>query len=312
MGQSCSNVVNKNKQVDVVDLYVFPRTHEALHMSPPCCKVETFLRFAKIPYNLHCTTDFAISPTERLPFAVIDNEVVTDSEAIIERLLQSPKYCPPNAACPHPLSAKELRIGRTLHAALEFSMRFNVMRWQLVDHLDWVVDSSIDYAPSVPRWILKAVLSSKNRDVAISTLNGCGHGDLSHDEYHEKLLGDVKMLEGYIEETGAFILTKDHPSRFDAEVFAMLHLLRIADSIKADAPGVMYALSSAVILGYLSRMDALCFPDMKEQLKNHNVMEQDFSKLQWMMVDKQRSEIDAKEGSISSTQAKEPIIEESK
>lgn len=286
MGQSCSSVVPKNSQPGVVDLYVFPRTHDALHMSPPCCKIETFVRFAKIPYILHCTTDFAASPTERLPFAIIDNEIVADSENIIERLLQSPKYCPPTGLCPHPLTAKELRIGRTIHAALEFSMRFNVMRWQLVDHLDWVVDSSVDYAPSVPRWILKAVLNSKNRQAAIDTLNGCGHGDLTQQEYHDKLLGDVKMIEGYLEETGdnGFILTKDHPSRFDAEVFAMLHLLRISDSIKADAPGVQYALASPVILGYLKRMDDLCFPDMKEQLKNHNVMVQDFSKLQWMKI----------------------------
>lgn len=284
MGQSCSKVVTKNTQQDVVDLYVFPRTHEAIHMSPPCCKVETFLRFAKIPYLLHCTTDFAVSPTERLPFAIIDNEVIADSENIIERLLQSPKYCPPSALCPHPLSPKELRIGRTLHAALEFSMRFNVMRWQLVDHLDWVVDSSVDYAPRVPRWILKTVLSSKNRQTAIDTLNGCGHGDLSQQEYHEKLLGDVKMIEGYLEETGedGFILTKYHPSRFDAEVFAMLHLLRISDSIKDDAPGMLYAMKSPIITSYIKRMDELCFPDMSDQLANHNVMEQDFSKLQWI------------------------------
>lgn len=294
MGQSCSKATTKNKQQDVVDLFVFPRTHEAIHMSPPCCKVETFLRLAKIPYYLHCTTDFSISPTERLPCAIIDNEIVADSELIIERLLQNPKYCPPSAVCPHSLSDRELRIGRTLHAALEYSMRFNVMRWQLVDHLDWVVDSSVDYAPSVPRWILKAVLNSKNRQTAIDTLNGSGHGDLTHEQYHDKLLGDVKMIEGYLQDTdGQFILTKGQPSRYDPEVYAMLHLLRISDSIKADAPGVQYALSSKTITDYIARMDALCFPDMKEQLKNHNLLEQDFSKLQWMPAAEKEKKNDA-------------------
>lgn len=280
MGQSCTKVVS-NTHPGVVDLYVFPRTHEALHMSPPCCKVEAFLRYKNIPYMLHCTTDFAVSPNGRLPFAVIDNKVMAESEVIIEELLRNERY---SAKSLEPsLSPHQLREGRTLHVALEYGMRFNVMRWQLVDHLDWVVDSSRDYAPSVPRWILSAVLSSKNRDTAIATLNGCGHGDKSQELYHAEFLEDVKNLEGMIQETGGnFILTKDRPCRYDAEVYSMLHLIRISASIKDDAPGAIYALASPTIQQYIARMDALCFPDMESQLKNHQVLEQDFSKLQWV------------------------------
>jgi hypothetical protein len=236
----------KNTKEGVVDLYVFPRTHEAIHMSPPCCKVEAFLRYSNIPYMLHCTTDFDVSPNGRLPFAVIDDKVIAESELIIEALLSSDRY--PAKANQPALTPQQLRAGRTLHVALEYGMRFNVMRWQLVDHLDWVVDSSRDYAPSVPRWILSAVLSSKNRDTAIQTLNGCGHGDKSQEYYHAEFLEDVKTLEAMIEETGNnFILTRDRPSRYDAEVYSMLHLIRIAAGIKSDAPGAIYALESKAI-----------------------------------------------------------------
>lgn len=279
MGQSCSSKIVHNTKAGVVDLYVFPRTHQALHMSPPCCKIEAFLRYNSIPYFLHCTTDFDSSPNGRLPYAVIDNKVMAESELIIEYLLEHERYAKSKQPA---LSARENRVGRTLHVALEYGMRFNVMRWQLVDHLDWVVDSSRDYAPSVPRWVLAAVLSSKNRSTAIATLNGCGHGDKTHAHFHADLLEDVKTIEAMIQETGdKFILSSDKPSRWDAEVYSMLHLLRISESIKADAPGAVYALASSTIVNYIERMDAICFPDMEEQLKNHEVLEQDFSECQW-------------------------------
>lgn len=288
MGNSCSSASQtKNTKPGVVDLFVFPRTSKDIHMSPPCCKIEAFLRYNRIPYILHTTTDFAVSPNDRLPFAIVDDKPIAESELIIEALIHSKKkqYISEEFVVNRDLTEKQSRLGRTICRLMEYPMRFGIARWQLVDHLDWVVDSSRDYAPSVPRWILKSVLSSKNRNTQIETLNGCGHGDKTQEHYHQELLDDVKAIEGFLQDVGGedgFIVTSGKPSRYDAEVYAMMHLIRIAESIKDDCPGAKYALSSTTIQNYLKKMDALCFPDMAKQLEQHQLEKQDFSELQWL------------------------------
>ena len=257
MGCSTSNTASVNSTPGVVDLYVFPRTSAALHLSPPCMKVESFLRWNKIPYIAHLTTDFSFSPTGRLPCAIIKNKLVADSEHIISELISAYNILPPASMTP-----KLEREGRLVRVALEYATRYHVMRWQLVDHFDWVVDSSKEYAPSVPRWILKQAISAKNRNPAIDMLNTHGQGDLSQAEFHAEFLEDVKTVEGMVAETGAFIVTADAPSRYDATVYSILNIIRVAEAIKDDAPGAQYVTNSRVLQDYLRRMDHMCFPDM--------------------------------------------------
>lgn len=269
MGCSNSTPV-ANKTPGVVDLFVFPRTSAVLHLSPPCFKVEAFLRWTKIPYSVHFVTDLSVSPTGRLPCAIINDKVVTDSEMIISELIAAFNIAPPS------MSAKQERDGRTLRVAMEYATRFHVMRWQLVDHFDWVVDASREYAPSVPRWILSAAISQKSRKPAIEMLNVHGEGDLSHDHFHAEFLEDMKTVESMVAETGAFVVTTDAPSRFDAAVYAMLNIVRVAEVIQSDAPGAQYLFKSAVLQQYLQCLDNLCFPDKAVLLKGHAVAEQHF------------------------------------
>ena len=279
MGCSSSSPAVTNTRPGVVDLYVFPRTSKILHLSPPCLKVEAFLRWNKIPYIVHLATDLSVSPTGRLPCAIVKDKVVADSELIIAELIQAYGIVPPPSMTP-----KRDRQGRLIRVALEYATRYHVMRWQIVDHFEWVVDSSREYAPSVPRWVLKQAISSMNRKPAIDMLNTHGQGDMSHDQFHGELLEDVKMVESMIAETGGnFIVTEDAPTKYDAAVYSILNIIRVADGIKDDAVGAVYVANSAVLQEYLRRLDSMCFPDMQILMKNHTASLQDFSTVStWM------------------------------
>jgi hypothetical protein len=266
-----------NQKNGVVDLFIFPRTSKCIHLSPPCLKVESFLRWNKIPYIAHLVTDLSISPTGRLPCAVINNKLIADSELILSELIIA------FGIKQEKLDAKMECQGRLARVALEYATRWHIARWQLVDHLDWIVDSSQEYAPSVPRWVMKAAISQMNRKPVIEMLNTHGQGDLTHQHFHEELLQDVKNVESMIAESGGFIVTSDSPTRYDASVYAIMNIIRVADSIKSDSPGAVYVGESKILQQYIKRMDQLCFPDAASLMKIGNtVASQDFSQLTWL------------------------------
>jgi hypothetical protein len=275
MGCSSSDLAKNsvNQKEGVVDLFIFPRTTRSIQLSPACFKVESFLRWNKIPYIAHCVTDLGVSPTGRLPCAIIRNKLVADSELIISELILAYGIKEDH------VTPKAQREGRLVRVALEYATRWHIARWQLVDHFDWTVDASREYAPSVPRIVLKAAISRMNRTPVIDMLNTHGQGDLSRDHFHDELLKDLQTVEGMISDNGGgFIVTTDRPSRFDATVYAMLNIIRVAEEIKQDAPGALFVFQSAVLQQYIKRMDDLCFPDAPALMKaGASVAVQDFS-----------------------------------
>jgi glutathione S-transferase len=51
-----------------IKLFVFPRMFAIPNLSPFCCKLETWLRIAKIPYAVVVTSDPRTAPRRKLPY----------------------------------------------------------------------------------------------------------------------------------------------------------------------------------------------------------------------------------------------------
>lgn len=70
----------------MITLYQFPGIWGLPNVSPFCLKVETYLRVAEIPYEIHFILDPRKMPKGKLPIIKIDNKKICDSDVIIDYL----------------------------------------------------------------------------------------------------------------------------------------------------------------------------------------------------------------------------------
>lgn len=75
----------------MITLYTAPSFWGLPSISPPCMKLETWLRMAKLPYQAVIVTaqDFAIAPKGKIPFINYQGKLFGDSTLIIEMLKQA-------------------------------------------------------------------------------------------------------------------------------------------------------------------------------------------------------------------------------
>jgi len=111
----------------MITLYTFPEAFGLRNVSPFCLKVEMALTWLNIDFNIVLESDPRKSPKGKLPYIVVDGEVIADSELIFEYL--------------------ETRSGAGLYGGLtEQEYARGVAYTRLVeDHLYWMLVAS--------RWI---------------------------------------------------------------------------------------------------------------------------------------------------------------
>ena len=69
----------------MITLHQFARVWGTPNLSPFCCKVETYLRIARIPYEVADTFP-PTAPKGKLPYLTDDGETISDSRFIVEYL----------------------------------------------------------------------------------------------------------------------------------------------------------------------------------------------------------------------------------
>src|SRR5258708_14624876 len=72
-----------------IKLFQFPRMFAIPNLSPFCCKLETWLRIARIPYEVVDTPDPSKGPKGKLPFIEDDGVRIADSSCIIDHLART-------------------------------------------------------------------------------------------------------------------------------------------------------------------------------------------------------------------------------
>src|SRR4051812_35999750 len=69
-----------------IKLFQFPRMFAVPNVSPFCCKLETWLRMAQIPYEVVDVRDPRKAPRGKLPFVEDGGARIADTSVIIEHL----------------------------------------------------------------------------------------------------------------------------------------------------------------------------------------------------------------------------------
>ena len=262
-----------------VHLYQLMRGRWTPNVSPPCLKVEIFLRLHKIPYEAHDASQQQ-GPEGRWPWITHKGKTVSDSIRIIEYLTSA--FDVPAEG----LTTSQVGDFIGLRRVLEDSLYFCVVRHMLVD--EW--RANMRYATAAIPDAFLQLLYLFIRGNEIAKLNMTNIGDLSYDEYHAVFRDDLKFVDAMLrrncpgvyagEKSRAtrpkYILGTDRPTVADCVAVAHLLGLEMYNHVKefpvtAEATFFNSAEGEAV-RAYAAAMAAEAYPDMDTLLQPQRAM----------------------------------------
>jgi glutathione S-transferase len=243
---------------DVVYFLHFPRCLTMNHVSPPCMKLDVFLRLTKIPHVSITTFDSALSPTGRLPCIVYNGEVVCDSEVIINFLLKKqPERC---KALLEGLTPEQHVQGTLIRRTAELSLNILGERFFFVDNADVATRHYIqDF--KVPPLFAKIFIRNFRRGI-IQWLNAHGNGDVPDEQCSIDSVNDVKALEVLL--TQHTFAVADRPTLYDASLYGTLNFVLSQARVGSRGALYDYLRQSKPILAYADRMNTALYQDLKE------------------------------------------------
>jgi len=103
-----------------IKLFQFPRMFGIPNLSPFCCKLETWLRITRVPYEVVDTPDPRKGPKGKLPFIEDAGMRIADSSRIVDHLVKTREVDPD--AQPQQLAAGD-RAPRSAHPGRALRIR---------------------------------------------------------------------------------------------------------------------------------------------------------------------------------------------
>jgi glutathione S-transferase len=106
-----------------IKLFQFPRLFGIPNLSPFCCKLETWLRLAELPYEVVDTPNPRSGPRGKLPFIEDGGVRIADSSRVIEHLVKT-RGVDPDAHLDGKQRAVALLVQRTLEEHYAFVLAY--------------------------------------------------------------------------------------------------------------------------------------------------------------------------------------------
>jgi glutathione S-transferase len=106
-----------------IRLFQFPRMLGIPNLSPFCCKLETWLRIARIPYEVVDTPDPRKRPKRKLPFIEDAGARIADTSLIVDHLVRT-RGVDPDARLSDSQRAIALLVQRTLEEHYAFVLAY--------------------------------------------------------------------------------------------------------------------------------------------------------------------------------------------
>jgi glutathione S-transferase len=232
-----------------IKLFVFPRMFEIPNLSPFCCKMETWLRLAQVPYEVVETRDPRVAPRKKLPFIEDAGTRIADSSLIVEHLSRTRGVDLDGA-----LSAPQRAIATLVKPTLEEHYAF-VLAYT---HLFHEVGSKYTRArfAAVPAWIRPIVERAVRKNVRdLLWYQGVLRG--SHEEIVAKAIDDWRAVLSFMSE-GPFFFG-DQVTSTDAIVFGTLAPTVLTP---IDTPIRTFLRSQPKALAYAERIRTRFFPEL--------------------------------------------------
>jgi glutathione S-transferase len=234
-----------------IKLFQFPRRFGIPNLSPFCCKLETWLRIAGIPYEVVDTTDPRKGPKNKLPFIEDAGARIADTSVIVDHLKKT-RGVDPDARLDASQRAIALLVQRTLEEHYAFVLAYtHLVRDEGLRH----TRARFDSVPAIVRPLVFRTVQGQIKKMLWQ------QGILRHsdEEILESALRDWHAVLAVMCE-GPFFFG-DEPTGVDAIVFGALAtsvLTPIASPIRD------FLRSQPGCVAYAERMRTRFFPELAD------------------------------------------------
>jgi glutathione S-transferase len=195
-----------------VKLFQFPRMFAIPNLSPFCCKLETWLRIAGIPYEVVDTPDPRKAPKGKLPFIEDAGMRIADTSIIVEHLVKT-RGIDPDARLEASQRAIALLVQRTLEEHYAFVVAYtHLVRDEGVRH----TRARFDPVPAIVRPLVAGLVRGRVKKLLWQQ----GILRHSHQEIIDSAVRDWQAVLAFMGD-GPFFFGDD-PTSVDAIVFGAL------------------------------------------------------------------------------------------
>jgi glutathione S-transferase len=234
-----------------IKLFQFPRMFEIPNLSPFCCKLETWLRIAGIPYEVVETPDPRKGPNGKLPFIEDAGTRIADTSIIIDHL-KGTRGVDPDASLDASQRAIALLVQRTLEEHYAFVVAYtHLVREQGARH----TRARFDAVPAIVRPLVIGMVRKQIKTLLWQ------QGILRHTDKDiiESGVRDWRAVLTVMSE-GPFFFG-GQPTGVDATVFGAL-----ATSVLTpiESPIREFLRSKPACIAYVERMRSHFFPELSE------------------------------------------------
>jgi glutathione S-transferase len=232
-----------------IKLFVFPRMFAIPNLSPFCCKLETWLRIAKVPYTIVETRDPRTAPRRKLPYIEDDGVRIADSSVIVDHLSRTRSIDLDEGLSPNQ-SAAALLVQRTLEEHYAFVLAYtHLLRDEGLRH----TRARFEGLPSMVRpFVARAVHKNVTKLLWSQGVLRC-----AHEEIVAAAIADWRAVLTFMSD-GPFFFG-DRATGVDSVVFGTL-----APTILTpiETPIREFLRSQPKVLAYANRMLDSFFPEL--------------------------------------------------
>lgn len=225
----------------MLKLYQFKRTWNIPNLSPFCCKIETYLRVANIPYEISPSLPLS-APKGKLPYIEDNGVTIADSRFIVEYL--KTHYIDLD----QDLSAAELAISTAMQRLLEEHLFWVALysRWQYTEE-NWQVNKQAIFGTLPP--IIRDIAASYTRRKIQHQIHGHGTGRHKPEEIFALGKQDLDALSSAL--GGKTYFLGDQPTSLDTSAFGLL--INIIDC-PIESPLKEHGLTKQNLVHYVERI----------------------------------------------------------
>ena len=242
----------------MIRLHQFRRTWGIPNQSHFCCKVETYLRFAGLDYEMVSTLP-TVAPKGKLPFIEDGANTIADSGFIIQYLKEH--YGNP---LDDGLSTEQKALAVAIQRMCEDHLFWATMysRWNYSDENWAVIKDTVFHAAPSPRFTVP-FLALFFRWQIRRQIFGHGLGRHQPEEVFRLANDDIASLSVLLGDKPYFF--GDTPSSVDACVFGFL-INTLGCPI--ESPIKEYALSKPNLVNYCDRIMSEYYGDLSKEYKS--------------------------------------------
>lgn len=232
-----------------LELFQFPRRFGIPNLSPYCCKLETWLRIASIPYAVVDTPDPRKGPMGKVPFIEDAGVRIGDSSLIVDHLMRT-RGVDPDAR----LDASQRAIALLVQRTLEEHYAFVILYTHFIRAEGWRhTRATFDAVPAFVRPLVAGMVRGRMRKL-LWTQGVLRHSD---EDIIEAALRDWRAVLQVMSE-GPFFFG-DRPTGVDAIVFGVLATSLLTP---IESPIRDFLRSQPACVAYADRMRARFFPEL--------------------------------------------------